>query len=942
MILATWITRQLVFDGAANGLVVGLLAMGIVLIYRSTRVINFAVGNMGVIASYLFALLVINYGWPFWIALAAAVLAGALFAALVELTIIRRLFNASRVTLLVATVGIAQLAQLLVVWLPTVSGASRYPLFWNSRWSDVANSGLVIRGSQLAMIIVAPLVSVALAVILNRTDFGRRVAGAADNPELSRLAGFNPRRVSTAVWVIAGMLSSISMILLSGRVGAVSGVVDLGPSTLNKALVAAALASLASFPRAMAAGVAVGVGEALLRFNFFEQAGLVEFIMFLGVLVAVVLQSRREDETAGHQFAPDVRPIPEHLNKLWRYKYMGRIAISAALLFGAVLVYLPGVADLPTRHQLYAQMLALALCGLSVTVITGWAGQLSIAQMSFAGIGALFAAALHRGLTFELFGTRYEFVEAPYVLTLPIAALGGALTAFIIGLGSLRVRGLYLGVTTFVFAIAAERYIFNLDVFTDGTPNAISFQRTDLFGIDLSSQRAWYYICLACLSISFVVVARLRDSGIGRSVIAQRENPDTAAGYTVNATRSKLFSFSLAGALASLGGALLAGTVEVVDLSDAGFFTVNDSLSIIGTVVIGGLGSITGPLLGAIWVYGIPTLFEDSSTVALFSSSVGLLVVLLYFPGGLVQIGYRIRSRIIDAALARHPTPEHREPSTPAKLPVSQRDRKVSDPVLISRDLSVRFGGNLALQNVGVTVHRHEIVGLIGTNGAGKSTFMNAVGGYVPSSGSVELFGEDISKLSVAKRSGRGLGRTFQAATLFGDLTVRETLMVALEARGRTPLLQTALFLPRSYSLERRRRREADAIIDFLGLHPFADKLISQLSTGTRRIVELGGLLALDAEMLCLDEPTAGVGQAEAEAFVPILVDIKREMGAAMLIIEHDMALIMSVSDRLYCLEAGQVIAQGSPKAVRNDPAVVASYLGSSVGTDTDSGGSAD
>ena len=930
MILAAWITRQLVFDGAANGLVVGLLAMGVVLIYRSTRVINFAVGNMGVIASYLFALFVVNYGWPFWIALAVALAAGGLFAALVELAVIRRLFDASRVTLLVATVGIAQLAQLVVLQLPEVSGASRYPLFWNSKWSDVAGSGLTVRGSQLAMLIVAPVVAAVLAVVLNRSHFGRRVAGAADNPELSRLAGFNPRTVSTSVWVIAGLLSSISMVLLSGRVGAVSGVVDLGPSTLNKALVAAALASLVSFPRAMAAGVAVGVGEALLRFNFFEHSGLVEFVMFLGVLVAVILQSRRSEEATSYRFAPNVRPIPEHLSRLWLYRHMGRVAVSAAFLFGAVLVLLPGISDLPTRHQLYARMLALALCGLSVTVITGWAGQLSIAQMSFAGVGALLAAALHRGLTFDLLGTRYEFVETPHLLTLPVAALGGALLAFIVGLGSLRVRGLYLAVTTFVFAFAAERYIFNLDVFTDGNPSTISFRRTELLGIDLSSQRSWYYVCLACLCLSFVVVARLRDSGIGRSVIAQRDNPDTAAGYTVNATRAKLLSFSVAGGLASLGGALVAGSAEVVDLTDAGFFTVSDSLSLVGMVVIGGLGSLVGPLLGAIWVYGIPSLFEDSGTVALFSSSVGLLAVLLYFPGGLVQIAHRVRSRIIDAALRRHPAPADEEPRRPAAVPVSHRaERGVSDPVLDARDVSVSFGGILALQGVSVSVGRDEIVGLIGTNGAGKTTFMNAVGGYVPSTGSVELFGESVSRLPVARRSARGLGRTFQAATLFPDLTVRETLMVALEARGRTPFLSTALHLPRGYSLERRRRGEADAIIDFLGLHPYADSLIAELSTGTRRVVELAGLLALDAGMLCLDEPTAGVGQAEAEAFVPLLVDIRREMGAGMLIIEHDMALIMSVSDRLYCLEAGQVIAEGPPEAVRDDPAVVASYLGS-------------
>ena len=225
-------------------------------------------------------------------------------------------------------------------------------------------------------------------------------------------------------------------------------------------------------------------------------------------------------------------------------------------------------------------------------------------------------------------------------------------------------------------------------------------------------------------------------------------------------------------------------------------------------------------------------------------------------------------------------------------------------------------------------MRRGEIVGLIGTNGAGKSTLMNAIGGFIPSTGSVELLGRDVSDASPAERARLGLGRTFQAATLFPELTVRETVEVALEARGRSSLLATALFSPGASRRERAKRAEAAELIDFLGLGRYADKLVSELSTGTRRIIELAGLLALDARVLCLDEPTAGVAQRETEALGPLLVQIRRELGASMLIIEHDMPLIMSMSDRVYCLELGRVIAQGAPDVVRNDPAVIASYLG--------------
>jgi len=229
---------------------------------------------------------------------------------------------------------------------------------------------------------------------------------------------------------------------------------------------------------------------------------------------------------------------------------------------------------------------------------------------------------------------------------------------------------------------------------------------------------------------------------------------------------------------------------------------------------------------------------------------------------------------------------------------------------------------------VSLTVAPNEIVGLIGTNGAGKSTVMNAIGGFVAANGKIRLYGDDLSRLSPAKRASLGLGRTFQAARLFPELTVRETVEVALEARGHTGFLTTALLLPRATNRERARRAQAEDLIGFLGLGRYADTRIADLSTGTRRLVELAGTLALDARVLCLDEPTAGLAQRETEAFGPLLQEVQRELGAAMLVIEHDMPLIMSISQRVYCLELGRVIAEGLPETVRNDARVVASYLG--------------
>ena len=221
-----------------------------------------------------------------------------------------------------------------------------------------------------------------------------------------------------------------------------------------------------------------------------------------------------------------------------------------------------------------------------------------------------------------------------------------------------------------------------------------------------------------------------------------------------------------------------------------------------------------------------------------------------------------------------------------------------------------------------------EIVGLIGTNGAGKTTLMNAVSGFVPSEGEISLHGKSIHESASHTRARNGVGRAFQNAKLFGSLTARETIMTALEARERSLLLPSMLGIPPSPFVERRKRVEAEEIIHYLGLGRYADQLISELSTGTRRIVELGALIALDTQLMLLDEPTAGVAQKETEAFGPLIHAIRAELGSSILLIEHDMPMVMSISDRIYCLESGSVIAEGSPDEVRNDPGVIASYLG--------------
>ncbi|HVX18526.1 MAG TPA: branched-chain amino acid ABC transporter permease/ATP-binding protein [Acidimicrobiales bacterium] len=947
--LAAIAPTQVLADGLINGLVYGLVGMGVVLVYRSTRVINFAVGAMGLPGAALVMLLGVQYHFPYWLSVVVALLAGTAFALAAELIVIRRLFHAPRVILLVATIGLAQLALALTMALPDITELhAAYPTAWGR---SLHLGSVELSGPDLMTLVTVPLVAGALSWLMARTRFGRSVAASADNPDLSRMSGINPKLVSSAVWAIAGLISTVSLILIAGRTGQVTQVATLGPATLTRGLIVAVLAGMASFSRSLLAGIAVGLVEAVVQFHAVTDPGRFESWLLLAVLVAVFWQARRQaaDTGAVFSFAPRSKPIPMAIRDRWWVRYHGRILFMVALAIG---VAAPLIATAPTRSYLYASILCFALVALSVSVITGWSGQLSLGQMAFAGVAALGTATLVRGATYHigLPGGQVLKIQVPH-LSMPVAVLimtlVTAAVATLIGVGALRIRGLLLGVSTFVFAYAAQQDLFHFAVFTGGLQPPIRAPRGTLFSLDLTEQRTFYWVVLGVFAVVMSVVARLRRRGPGRALVAVRDNQATASGYTVNPTRTKLAGFAVSGAIAALGGALLGLLSQNINTNQ--LFVVGDSLDVVAIAVIGGLGSVAGPLLGALWVKGLPAFFPDNDLVPLFSSSIGLLLLLLYFPGGLVQIGYWARDAVFAWAAKRAPEVERvRAPAVPTRRSPRLAAGDASDAAgapgapgergegeaaeataaLAANEIKVHFGGVRAVDGASITVRRGEVVGLIGTNGAGKSTLLNAVGGYVRAEGEVWVHGTRVDGMAPHRRARLGLGRTFQAANLFPELTVRDTVMVALEARSRTSMLATAFAYPPAGAAERRKAAEAAELIDFLGLGRYADSFVSDLSTGTRRIVELAGVLALDPDVLCLDEPTAGVAQRETEAFGPLLLAIRRELGASLLIVEHDMPLIMSMSDRVYCLEAGRVIAEGPPARVREDPRVIASYLG--------------
>ena len=929
------VSQQDLLIGGVTGLTYAALAAGFVLVYRASGILNFAHADVGALCAATFVLMLAGYGLNWWMAFAVAIVGGFIVGGAIELTIIRRLSQSSRLVLLIATIGVGQLLVLARINLPPVLRPGPIPPPFDLSWQ--VTDDLRILGRDLIVLIAVPVMVGVLGLVLHKTRFGLATRASAANPDTARTFGIPTRRISTALWGIAGSLSAATAVFfapLEGVSAAQTGTAALAPPLLLRALVVSLLARMRSLPLTLVGGVGVGIAEKIVRGNV-ESANrsIVDLFLFGAVVVAVVFAARARRDEAGWSLSPKLRAVPVQFGHLPIVRHLGTIGLGGIFCFLGLLGWL---LDSPTTLWLWTGILIHTMVALSLTLLTGWAGQISLGQFAFVGLGAFSLVALTKGHDIPIPLNVFDLsLQLNWGTAVVLSTLLGALAALIIGVPALRVRGLFLAVATLAFAVASANWILAQDVFTGGTTAVRPVAEPVLGPFDFgASRKSFYFLCLGFLVVVTVLLARLRNTGIGRSMLAVRENEEMAAASTVSITRMKILGFAIAGAVAALAGALY-GTLQE-NLSPANTFAPAFSIDVVAISVIGGLGSIAGPFLGVLWVKGIPALFNPTAppeSIRLVTSGIGLLLLLLYLPGGLVQFLYNGRDALL-RMISRSRFGARASPDRPAKPPIATlaAPRRPAIPELPiwlrTQGLSVSFGGNRAVRDVDFEVRSGELVGLIGTNGAGKSTLMNAVSGFVPSSGSVEVLGMDVSDLSAPERHRRGLGRTFQSARLYPDLTVMETLMVALEARRRSLLVPSLLGIPPSPGAERQKRAEATELVDYLGLGNFAGYFVSELSTGTRHVLELGCMLASGARVLLLDEPTGGLSQRETEEFGPRIKEVQTELGAAVVVIEHNVPLVMDISDRMYCLEAGSVIAMGTPAELRADPAVIASYLG--------------
>jgi len=632
--------------GVVQGLNIGLLAVGLVLIYRTTRIVNFAHGELGAVSAVLLSTLVVDRHWPYGVALVFVLVLAAAIAGACEL-LLRRLFDRPRVLVMVATIGLSQFLFLLTL-LPLVRPDKTYVPFPVPFTAQFELDHYVFHESDILTVIVAPLLVLALAVFRTRTRHGLAMRAMAENGESARLAGVSVRRLSTAAWMIAGVLAAITVILASPAKGnTFTEVIPL--DVLVSALAAALIAAMVSLPIAFFAGIGIGVIQSVVAYNL-PEASNIEVVLFAILIVALLVRARglkggtRDEERSSWRFAGVVDPARGDKIR----KRVGAVGAGAALLVAAAapLFVTEGRAFLYGRIELFA------VIALSLTILTGWAGQLSLGHFAFVAVGALLAAHLGESV--------------PLVLLVPLGGIVTAIVAVVVGLPALRIRGLYLAVSTLAFAVLMDVSIVPTPcwkapllhrTFCTGLPDPAStlLSRPTLLGIDVSSDKAFSYVCLGLLVLALLAARLWRDKGIARALIAVRDNEAGAAAMGVRVVRIKVLGFALSGFLAGAAGVCFAFLTERVNTTT---FAAPQSILIVSMAIIGGLGSVPGAVLGALYLIGLPAFFDSTPTIQFLTSSLGLTIALLYVPGGLSGVLRRIGDGftvLVRQALDRQP-----------------------------------------------------------------------------------------------------------------------------------------------------------------------------------------------------------------------------------------------------------------------------------------------
>jgi branched-chain amino acid transport system permease protein len=616
------------------GCLYAVSAVGLIVVHRASRVINFAHGGVWVVCYVLFWELFGFHGLTYWLALPATILGGALVGAAIELIFVRRFFSEARLTLTVVTIGLGQLLAACAQGLPGPLGDhDKRPGSPHSPLSHFAWQTFPVRftGDYGAIAVLTAVSLVALGLFFRYTSLGIAVRGASQNGDRASELGINVKSLSTAVWAIAGALAGLAAALTVTVFGynPSAAASAIGPGVLLVPLAAAVMGGMDNIPVTAAAAIVIGIIAQVAYYAFNQSAivDLVLLILIIGGLVAQRASLGRTDESSTSTWAAadEVRPIPAELARLPVVRYNVRRGL---VVLGAIALGYPFVMS-PSQTNLASLVFIDGIVVFSLVILTGWGGQVSLGQYGFVAIGAFAGAKLSADLHF------------PFVLALLGGCLAGAAISIVLGLTALRVRGLYLAVTTLAFAIVVQTIVLTRSYLGKYIPSRVG--RPQLVFIKTEDNRAYYYVCLAALAFAWWAAVGLRKSRTGRVLIATRDNERAAQAFGVNLVRARLITFALSGFMAAGAGMLLASEAHTVS---PGEFAPEQSIQIFLMAIIGGLGSLQGAFLGAVY-FAVVDFFVHGAIAQLLASAVGVLVVLYFFPGGIGALIYKGRDAIL-------------------------------------------------------------------------------------------------------------------------------------------------------------------------------------------------------------------------------------------------------------------------------------------------------
>jgi sulfate-transporting ATPase len=831
-----------------------------------------------------------------------AVAAAGLVSLAFQASVLRALRHAAPIVRVIATIGLLGLLQAFVL---KRYGVSNQPIssYLPDRVFDWG--GYRVQEERLYLVGVTLVVTAALWAWTRYTRVGLAINASAQNERAVQTLGWSPDRLAGLTWTIGGMLGGLAAVLAAPLTGLSATTFTIVVTVAG--LGAALLGGFHSFPLTLVGGLIIGVGESMATLyggditDLLGQdqiSGLNRMPAFLVIFLVVVVRGRG-------------LPLRSHVAVRLPRVGTGEISMRAVLLASAIAVALLfGVMDEAWARATYTSV-ATAVMVLSIVVLTGYAGQISLAQWALAGIGALIAGRfVHAGMAVEL------AVPLGILLTIPVG--------LVFAVPALRTRGVNLAVVTLGLGFLVSEVVFaNPGYLGDRLDGGTRIGSVEVFGIEVDAfdhPHAWAAVSLACFVVLALLVANLRRSRTGRRLIAVRTNERAAASLGISVFGVKLYAFAVSAGLAAVAGILVGFRSQVITYGE---FNVFASINSLGYAVIGGLGYVLGAVFAgpnAIGGYGTRIVEDWIGLTAQWDLIIGSLIVfviLIVHQNGVADVVAHHRRPWERLHLVR---PRRVRPP----LPPADVD-PVAPATLAIEGLTVRFGSVVAVERVSMEVRPGEVVGLIGPNGAGKTTLIDAVTGFVAAhEGSISLGGRSIDRLNATKRARLGLRRSFQSLELFEDVSVEENIRAGSDQLASPLSWLTDLVWPGRHDLP----STAVAAVRAFELEPHLDETPEELPYGRRRLVGIARTVASGPSVLLLDEPAAGLDEVESAELARLIRGLAEERNMAVLLVEHDVGLVMSTCDRVVVIDFGKVIATGSPEEIRSDDAVRDAYLG--------------